>query len=360
MEYVLSILPHEKVWGKGTTKISVRAKEGFDVDVRVIPKEVFGAGLQYVTGSKEHNVRLRAYAAKKGYTLNEYGLFRGKKLIAGKSEHDVYGALGMAYIEPELRENQGEIEAALAGTLPYSIPYGSIRGDLQIQTDWTDGKNSIEEMAREGKRQKLEYIAITDHTRDLAMVGGSDEKKIMRQIKEIDRVQKKVSGIKILKGAEVNIRKDGTLDVEDAVLARLDVVGISVHSNFKMSEKDMTQRIIRAMRNPHADILFHPTGRLINKREPYEVDMKAIINEAKKTGTVLEINAFPVRLDLRDVYIRQAKDAGCTFAINSDAHAIEHMGYVHYGVAQARRGWLEKKHVVNCWSAKKMISMLKK
>jgi len=270
VEYFLSVVPQEKIWGKGSTKVSVHTIQGFDVDLRVLPEEVFGAGLQYFTGSKEHNVKLRTYAVKKGFKLNEYGLFKGKKLIACKTEENVYKALGMAYIEPELRENQGEIEQALRQAqgklpgLPKIIPYGSLKGDLQIQTNWTDGRNSIEEMAKEAKKQGLEYIVITDHTRDLAMTGGSDEKKLLRQMKEIDKVNKKMPGIKILKGAEVNIRKDGTLDIADEVLAKLDVVGISVHSNFKMPIKDMTERIVRAMQNPHADILFHPTGRLIS------------------------------------------------------------------------------------------------
>jgi len=369
IEYFLSVVPQEKIWGKGSTKVSVRTTQGFDVDLRVLPEEVFGAGLQYFTGSKEHNVKLRTYAVKKGFKLNEYGLFsakggstsggKGKKLIACKTEENVYKALGMAYIEPELRENQGEIEQALSGDLPKIIPYGSLKGDLQIQTNWTDGRNSIEEMAKEAKKQGLEYIVITDHTRDLAMTGGSDEKKLLRQMKEIDKVNKKIPRIKILKGAEVNIRKDGTLDIADEVLAKLDVVGISVHSNFKMPRKDMTERIVRAMQNPHADILFHPTGRLIHKREAYDVDMDVIIETAKKTGTILEINAFPERLDLRDYDIKKGVEAGCLFAINSDAHSTEHIEYLSYGVAQARRGWAEKKHVINTFPLKKMLSMLK-
>ncbi|HZX49969.1 MAG TPA: DNA polymerase/3'-5' exonuclease PolX [Candidatus Paceibacterota bacterium] len=365
VEYFLSKVSYEKIWGKGATKVSVRTKEGFDVDLRILPDEVFGAGLQYFTGSKEHNVKLRTYAASKGYKLSEYGLFKGKKRIACRTEEEVYKALGMAYIEPELREDQGEIEAALRQAqgklpgLPNVIPYGSLKGDLQIQTDWTDGKHSIENMAKEAKKQGLEYIAITDHTRDLAMTGGLDEKKLELQMKEIDEVNKKVSGVRILKGAEVNIRKDGSLDIADEALAKLDVVGISVHSNFKMNKKDMTERIARAMQNPHADILFHPTGRLIHKREAYDVDMDKVVQKAKETGTVLEINAFPERLDLKDVDIKKAKEAGVKFAIDSDAHATEHIAYLKYGVAQARRGWAEAKDVINAWPREKMLSMLK-
>jgi DNA polymerase (family 10) len=302
---------------------------------------------------------LRAYAAKKGYKLNEYGLYRGKKLIAYKTEADVYKALRMAYIEPEMRENLGEIDAALVGTLPKLVEYNSLKGDLQIQTDWTDGKDSIESMAKYAKKQGLEYIAITDHTKDLAMTGGSDEKKLARQAKEIDKINKKISGITILKGAEVNIRKDGSLDITDEALAKLDVVGVSVHSNFKMTKEDMTQRIKKAIQNPHVDILFHPTGRLLNKREAYEVDMDEVIKEAKKTGTLLEINASPERLDLKDTHIKKAADAGCMFAINSDAHAAIHMEYLRYGIGQARRGWAEKEDVVNTYPLGKMLEFLK-
>lgn len=359
VEYFLSVVSYEKIWGKGATKVSVRTKEGFDIDLRVLPAEVFGAGLQYFTGSKEHNVRLRTYAGEKGYKLSEYGLFKGKKLVACATEQDVYEALGVSYIEPELREDQGEIDAALAGKLPKLIPYGSLKGDLQVQTNWTDGKDSIETMAKEAKKQGLEYIAITDHTRDLAMTGGMDENKLLRQMREIDMVQKQVSGIVILKGAEVNIRKDGTLDISDEVLSKLDVVGVSVHSNFKMSREDMTARVIRAMQNPHVDMFFHPTGRLIQKREAYELGMDEVIAEAKKTGTVLEINAFPERLDLKDSNIKKAVEGGCKMSIDSDAHAVEHISYLKYGVAQARRGWAEKKDIINAWPLEKMRLMLK-
>ncbi|HEX9722573.1 MAG TPA: DNA polymerase/3'-5' exonuclease PolX [Candidatus Paceibacterota bacterium] len=358
IRHFLSLVPQEKIWGKGSTKVSVRTTRGFDIDMRIVPENVFGAALQYFTGSKEHNVKLRTYAASKGYKLNEYGLYKGKKLVACRTEQDVYKALGMAYIEPELREDQGEIDKALAGTLPKVIPYGSLRGDLQVQTDWTDGKHSIEAMTKEAQRQGLEYIAITDHTRDLAMTGGLDEKKLLRQAAEIDKLNKKLSGITILKGAEVNIRKDGSLDIADEALARLDVVGIAVHTNMKMSKKDMTERITRAMENPHADILFHPTGRILLERDEYEVDIEKVIQTARKTGTVLEINASK-RHDLKDAYIKKAKEAGCKFAIDSDAHATEHIAYLRYGVGQARRGWAEKKDVVNVWPLEKMVSFLK-
>lgn len=374
ISYVLDHVKYSKIWGRGATKVSVRTIQGFDVDVRILDEDVFGAGLQYFTGSKEHNVQLRTHALQKGLKVSEYGVFKGKKRIvlrktqdnpelderiACKTEKDVYKALGMEYIDPELREGQGEIEASLHGKLPNLIGYDSLRGDLQVQTSWTDGEHSIEEMAKEAKAQGLEYIAITDHTQDLAMTGGLDEAKLLSQMKEIDRVNKKMPGFTILKGAEVNIRKDGTLDIKDEMLAKLDVVGVSVHSHFKMTKKDMTERIARAMRNPHADILFHPTGRLIHKREPYEVDMDAIVDEAKKTGTVLEANSFPERLDLKDTDIKKAVERGVKLAIDSDAHNVAHLAFLRYGISQARRGWAEAKDVVNTQSLDKLQKSLK-
>jgi DNA polymerase (family 10) len=360
IDYFLSLVTYSKIWGRGPTKVSVHTAQGFDIDIRVLPKEFFGAGLQYFTGSKEHNVKLRTYAVSKGFKVSEYGVFRGRKRLACKTEEEVYKVLGMPYIEPELREDGGEIEAGLAGKLPKLISYNSLKGDLQVQTNWTDGNHSIEEMAKAAKEYGLEYIAITDHTRDLAMTGGSDEKKLMAQISQIDAINKKGIGVKVLKGAEVNIRKDGSLDIKDEVLAKLDVVGASVHSLFKMSKKDMTERVVRAMENPHVDIIFHPTGRLIGKREAYEVDMGAVIKAAKRTGTVLEANAFPSRLDLRDVDIRMAVDEGVKIAIDSDAHHKNHFSVLKYGIAQARRGWATANDVINTKPLKEMLKQLKK
>lgn len=361
IEFFLAEVRHRKIWGKGPTKVSIRTQHGFDIDLRVLPEETFGAGLQYFTGSKEHNIRLRTLAIEKGYKVSEYGVFtaKGGKRVACRTEEDVYGILGLPYIEPELREDTGEIERALKGKLPKIIPYGSLQGDLQVQTNWTDGEHSIEEMAKEAKRQGLSYIAITDHTQDLAMTGGSDEKKLLKQMAEIDAVNRRVSGIKVLKGAEVNIRKDGTLDVADRMLAKLDVVGVSVHSHFKLPKKEMTSRIVRAMQNPHVDILFHPTGRLIQKREPCEVDIDAVIKTAKKTGTLLEVNAFPLRLDLKDSNIRKAVEMGATLVINSDAHRKEHFAVLRYGIAQARRGWAEAHDVANALPLAKFLKKLK-
>ena len=349
-----------KVWGKGVTKASVRVKGNFDIDLRVVPKESWGAALQYFTGSKAHNIKVRQIAIDKGFKLNEYGVFRGKKSVASKTEEEVYGAIGLRYLEPELREDTGEIELLQEKKqLPKIIPYGSLKGDLQVQTNWTDGAHSIEEMAKEAKRLGLEYIAITDHTKSLAMTGGADEKKLLRQMKEIDRLNKSIGGITILKGAEVNILKDGSLDIENKVLAKLDVVGVSVHSFFKMSKEDMTERIVRAINNPHVDVLFHPTGRLIQRRKAYELDMERVIKEAVKTGTVLEINAFPDRSDLKDEHIRMGVEAGAKFVIDSDAHSKDHLKYLEFGIAQARRGWAEANHVVNTLSLNKFLKKLK-
>ena len=356
------------VHGSGPTKTNVRLKNGLDCDLRVVPAKSWGAALNYFTGSKDHNVALREIAIKKGWKLNEYGLFKGEKMIAGRTEEEIYKKLGLRYIEPELRENMGEIEAALRQAqgkrpgLPNLIGYDDLRGDLQVQTDWTDGENSIEQMAAAAAAAGLSYIAITDHTKSLAMTGGADEKKLLKQMATIDRLNAtkfKSSKFKILKGAEVNIGKDGTLDIADEVLAKLDVAGAAVHSHFKLSRAEQTARVIRAMDNPHIDIIFHLTGRIINKRELIDLDIDAVIAAGKRTGTVLEINAYPERADIKDDYIRKCVDAGVKMSIDSDAHSVKHFSYLSCGIAQARRGWAEKKDIINAWPAEKMLKFLK-
>jgi DNA polymerase (family 10) len=297
MDFLVAMPDVADVHGKGPTKTSVKLNTGMDIDVRVIPEESFGAALMYFTGSKAHNIALRKLAQTKEYKLSEYGLFHGERSVAGRTEEEVYAALGLSYIPPELREDAGEIEAAQEGTLPELIGYDDLRGDLQTQTSWTDGSHTIEEMAAEAKRLGLEYIAITDHTKGLAMTHGSDEKKLRKQMAAIDAINAKKPGIRILKGAEVNINKDGTLDIDDETLALLDVVGVAIHSHFNLPREEMTRRVIRAMENPHADILFHPTARLINKREACDLDIDEVIKTAKRTGTILEIDAYPDRLD---------------------------------------------------------------
>ncbi len=358
MDYFVSMSEVARVYGKGRTKSMVKLKNGLDVDLRVVPAESFGAALNYLTGSKDHNIAMRRIAISKGMKLSEYGVFKGKRQVAGKTEEEVYKILGLRYIEPELRENTGEIEAA-KNKLPHVIAYDDLKGDLQVQTKWTDGSHSIEEMAQEAKKIGLEYIAITDHTRSLAMTGGLDEKKLEKQGNEIDRVNKKVKDITVLKGAEVNIMKDGSLDIKDEALKKLDVVGASVHSLFSLPREEQTGRIIKAMYNPHIDIIFHPTGRVIKRREPYDIDIEALIDGAKETGTVLEINAYPERLDLKDEHIKMAVKAGVKLCVDSDAHNKSHFRFLEFGIAQARRGWAEKKDVINAWPLEKMKEMLK-
>lgn len=346
MDFFVAMPEVVHVHGKGHTKSSVKLNTGMDVDLRVVPPASWGAALNYFTGSKDHNVALRRIAIEKKLKLNEYGVFRGEKAIAGKTEEEVYAVLGLPYIPPELREMTGEIEAALAGKLPDLIGYDDLRGDLQTQTTWTDGANSIEEMVAEAQRLGREYIAITDHTKSLAMM-GADEKQLRQQMKAIDKLNKQLKGFTVLKGAEVNINKDGTLDIDDTTLAQLDVVGVAVHSHLNLSRAEQTRRVIRAMENPNADIFFHPTARVIQKREPIDLDIDAVIAAAKRTGTILEIDAYPERLDLKDEHVRKAVDAGVKLAIDTDAHSVNHLGYLHFGIATARRGWATRGDVVN-------------
>lgn len=350
----------DRVLANGPTKSSIRLRDGIDVDLRVVPRESYGAALTYFTGSKEHNVRMREIAQKKGMKLNEYSLLKGEKVVAGETEEGIYKALGLYYVEPEMREDRGEMELAKSGKLPKLIEYGAVRGDLQVQSDWTDGADSIETLAKAAMKAGLEYIAITDHTKSLAMTGGLDEKKLRKQMAEIDKLNKKLKGkITILKGSECDILKDGSLDLPDSVLKDLDIVGISVHSHFKLDKNDQMARLKRAMENPYADILFHPTGRLINKRPPIEIDIEELVGIAKETGTILEINALPERLDLKDEYVKKCTETGVKMSIDSDAHATVHFGFLDFGVAVARRGWAEKGDIINAWPLEKCLSFTK-
>ncbi len=346
----------------GPTKTAVRLANGMQADVRVIPDESFGAALQYFTGSKDHNVIVRKLAIAKGLKLNEYGIWRGKKRIASRTEEDVYEALGMPCMPPEIRTATGEIEAAQEGRLPDLIPYGAIRGDLQTQTDWTDGASSIEAMAAEARRLGLDYMAVTDHAKTLAMTGGLDEKGLARQAKEIDRLNarfaKEGSSFTILKGSEVNILKDGSLDIADDALAKLDMVGIAVHSHFTLSREAQTARVIAALKNPHTDVLFHPTGRIIHERDPYDIDMEAVLKAAKAAGTAMEIDAYPSRSDLKDLHVRMAVALGVKLVIDTDAHHPSHLSYLDLGVAIARRGWASKADVLNARPLKELRTWL--
>ncbi len=367
------------VFAKGKTKTMVQLKNGIAADLRVVGEKSFGAALQYFTGNKDHNIKLRKIAIKKGYKLNEYGLFSAQgrsvsggkgrwKQIAGKDEKKIYEKLGMDLIPPELRTNSGEIEAAQKNKLPALIELKDIKGDLQVHSDWTDGSNSMEEMAEAAIKRKYQYIAITDHTKDLAMTGGSDEKRLIRQMAEIDCINSNLnppaggqnSKLRILKGAEINIRKDGSLDIKDEVLEKLDVVGAAVHSLFHLPKKEQTMRIIRAMENPNVDIIFHLTGRLLQERPGIDLELDEIFEVAKKTSTILEINAYPNRLDLNDENIRRAKNLGIKLSIGTDSHASPELTYMNYGVSQARRGWCEKKDVINTMSLAEILAFLKK
>lgn len=332
-----------KVWGKGLSKASVRLSAGFDVDLRVIKPESWGAALQYFTGSKEHNIALRRIAISKGYKLNEYGLYKNKKRIAGQTEKEIYQALGFPLIPPEIRQNEGELE----NKLPNLINYDEIKGDLQMHTSWSDGTASLEQMAKAAEKMGYNYIAITDHAGYLSRVqNGLDKNRLFRQMREIDKLNKN-SKLRILKGAEVNITKDGRVDMKDEILAKLDWVVAGVHSHLKMGEYAMTQRLIRAMQNPHIDMIAHPTGRLLNKRPGYKLNFERLLKAAQKTNTYLEINASMDRLDLNDEMARKAIQAGLKLIINTDAHSVFGLSQMQLGIAQARRGWCRKEDILN-------------
>ncbi|HSP16552.1 MAG TPA: DNA polymerase/3'-5' exonuclease PolX [Thermoanaerobaculia bacterium] len=348
------------VYAKGATKTMVRLRNGMDADLRIVDAACFGAALLYFTGSKSHNIAIRKIAMTKHLKLSEYGLFRGSKRIAGAAEPEIYDALGLDYVPPELREDSGEVEAARDGKLPRLIAAGDLRGDLQTQTKWTDGNLSIEELVEAARALGLEYVAITDHTRDLAMARGSDEKKLRQQVREIQHLNAKLRGFRILSGAEVNIRRDGSLDVSDEMLAQLDVVGASVHALFDLPREEMTRRVIRAIENPNIDILFHPSTRQLGRRPAVEIDMDAVIAAAARTGTILEINAQPERLDLDDTHVRRAIESGVKLAVDSDAHNAGDLRFPRqYGIYVARRGWASKRDVINTLPLEKMLGALK-
>lgn len=348
-----------RVYAQGETKTSVRLSVGIDADLRVVEPRSFGAALQYFTGSKAHNVALRRIARQKGLKLSEYGLFRSERMIAARTEEEIYAALGLRYVPPEMREDTGEIEAARQGRLPRLIRQGALRGDLQVHTDWTDGSASIEEMAEAAKSRGLEYIAITDHTRDLAMTGGLDENRLAEQQAEIRRVDQRFHGIRVLAGVEANIRADGTLDVSDRILAELDVVGAAIHSHFDQSRDEMTARLIRAIENPHVNVLFHPMARALGRRPAVQADWVAVLDAARRTRTVLEIDAQPERLDLPDEWVRRAVDAGVKLAIDSDAHRPDELRYANdFGVGVARRGWAKRDDVLNTLPCESVLDQL--
>ncbi len=336
-----------RVLGAGGTKASIVMESGVQVDLRVVRPESFGAALQYFTGSKAHNIRLRAMARERGLKLSEYGVFKGDRRIAGRTEEEVYRALKLPLIPPELREDRGEIEAAQKGALPKLVTLDDIRGDLHVHTKWSDGRNTIEEMARAARALGRKYIVISDHTRALKIFGGLDVDGLTKEVAEVRAAAKKLRGIALLTGTEMDIRADGTLDLPDAALAKLDFVIASVHSAFRQDKEKMTKRIIKAVENPNVDCIGHLTGRLLGRREGYAVDVEAVLKAAARNGTAIEPNANPLRLDLTDQACRRARELGVQVVINTDAHSAEDLQLMRYGVATAQRGWLEKSDVLN-------------
>jgi len=363
IDFFVSLPEIVKVWGRGPTKSSIKVKEGFDVDLRVLKKKSYGSALQYFTGSKEHNIATRRIAINKGLKLSEYGLFKGKKMIAGWNEAGVYKILGLSWIEPELRENQGEIEAAIIGKLPKIIDYKDIKGDLHCHSRWDGGANTILEMVEAAQKMGYEYLGIADHTKFLRIEHGLDEKKLALQRKEINKINGKLQmancKFRILQGCEANILNDGSIDIKDEALKELDYAIAGIHSNFKMEKERMTERIIKAMKNPNVDIISHPTGRILKRRDEYQIDFNKILRAAKETKTILEINSYPERLDLNDQNIKRAKEAGVKMIINTDSHHKDQLRFVEFGIAQAKRGWAEKEDIINTQPLGKLLKFFK-
>ena len=356
-------LPHVKdVLMHGPTKSSVIIHEGLQVDLRVVEEDCFGAALAYFTGSKAHNIRLREMAVKSGLKINEYGIFREKdeKKLGGEKEEDIYRILGLPYIPPELREDSGEIEAAIEGRLPKLVELRDIKGDLHVHSKWSDGSHDFEELIDEAKKRGYEYVAITDHSKGLAIARGLSAERLMEEKKEIDAINKRLKGFRLIAGTEVDIRSSGEIDFPDEILKKMDIVVASIHSGFRQNREQLTKRLVSAMRNPYVSIIAHPTGRLIGERDPYDVDMNEVLKVAKETGTAIEINAYPLRLDLNDVHAKMAKEMGIPIVISTDTHIISQFDYMGYGVSIARRGWLEKKDILNTLSYSSLIKALRK
>jgi DNA polymerase (family X) len=358
-EHIVGYGELEQVLARGENKVSFRVAKGMQVDVRLLNPESYGAALIYFTGSKEHNVSLRGRVLKMGYTLNEYALATPKdeRRIAGATEEEVYAKLKLDFIPPELRENCGEIEAAAEHRLPQLIEQSDLRGDLQMHTTASDGRHSIEEMARAARKMGYEYVAITDHSKAVTVAQGMDETRTLEHMREIRAA--KVNGIRILAGIEVDILKDGRLDLADEVLAQLDVVVASIHSFMSMDRAEITERMLAAIENPHVQIIGHPTGRILLRRDAMAYDMERILDAAARWGVVMECNAAPDRLDLKDAYLRMAKDRGVRVVISTDAHSIKNLELMRYGVQMARRGWIEKKDVLNVLPLAEMRAALR-
>lgn len=350
-----------EVLAKGDTKSSIRTKDNIQIDIRVVDAKCYGAALAYFTGSKAHNIRLREMAVKKGLKISEYGVFDEKtnKLLGGAEEKDVYDALGLPWIPPELREDSGEIEAALKGRLPQLIEVKDIKGDFHVHTKWSDGGNTIEEMVEAARKRGYRYIAITDHSRALGVAHGLDEKRVLEQIEIIRKLNEKAGDIKILCGIEANIGVDGTIDLPLEILKKLDIVVASVHSGFKQDRKTMTERVVKCLRTGVVDIFGHPTGRLLGERDAYDIDIGEVLKTAKEMNVAIEVNAYPLRLDLTDINCKRAKEIGVKIAISTDSHFTDQLDYMSLGVSVARRGWLEKDEVVNTYPFEKLLQWLK-
>ncbi len=349
-------LPEVKeVLASGETKASVIVEGGTQIDLRVVEEDSYGAALQYFTGSKGHNIHLRGIAKAKGIKINEYGVFKGEKKMGGEEERDVYHSLGMDWIEPELREDRGEIEAAQKRSLPKLVQESEIRGDLHVHSKWSDGTSTIEEMAKAAQKRGYQYVAVCDHSQSLKIAHGLDESRLMKQIEEIDHINEKLKGFQILKGTEVDILTDGKLDFPEKILEKLDIVVAAIHSGFKQSRDKMTKRILRALENPYLHILAHPSGRLLGSRDPYEVEMEELMKAAKRYGKALEVNSYFERLDLDDIHCRKAKEMGIRVGIGTDAHHLDQMWMISLGLAVARRGWLETKDVLNTLPLKEIL-----
>jgi DNA polymerase (family 10) len=350
----------KEVLERGQTKCTGITAEGIQVDLRVVEESSFGAALQYFTGGKAHNIKLREMASRRGWKINEYGLFResDEKRIAGKEEAEIYSALGLPWIPPELREDAGEIEGAMEGKLPELLALADIRGDLHSHTNWSDGSHDLDSLVAAAKERGYRYIAVTDHSKGLGVAHGLDEKRVREQIRLIDAANTKLSGFRILKGIEVDIRGDGSLDLPDELLAELDIVVASIHSGFKQVREQITNRLLSAVRSPFVSVVAHPTGRLIGERDPYDADMEAVFREAARRGIAMEINANPMRLDLSDQHARMAKRYGIPLVVSTDTHIAANLDYMEYGVGTARRGWIEKKDVLNTLGAAALMKRL--
>ena len=358
MERFVSYEQVDDVVSSGTTRATVILRNGLQVDLRVVAQQSYGAALYYFTGSKAHNIQVRRLGQKRGLKINEYGVYRGKRRIAGKTEISVFKSVGLPYIPPELREGRGEIEAAYKKRLPTLVQRADLQGDLHCHSTATDGHAGIREMALAARQHGLKYLAITDHSQHLTIAHGLDHKRLLKQIDEIDSLNDELRGIRLLKGIEVDILADGSLDLPDQVLSHLDLVIGAVHSQFHLSRDRQTERILRAMDRPYFTMLAHPSGRLLQKREAYDVDMARIIKQARARGCFLELNSQPQRLDLNEYYCRMARDEGVLLSINSDAHAEQNFDFLQYGIDQARRGWLEKRDVLNTLPLRELRKLL--